>query len=235
MDNQEKTTIGKAYSKDLVKWGRLTNIIGIIAGFLPIVVLLVVYGFHPNWTAFGIAFAAIAAAVSIGWLTDPVAYVPIFGAAGTMMAFLSGNANALRLPAVVVGTDVAGTTRGTPENEVITILSMCASVAMSTIVLTVCAIGGTRLLEALPTSITSLFNYMLPAVFGGVITQLAFDNPDYLIPCFVTSILLRLGIKHGILPSWVSGLIIIICIAVTITYAITKYNLKKKKQAAAQE
>ena len=235
MENQEKAVIGKEYSKSLVKWGRLTNCIGIVCGFLPVIVLLVVYGFRPDWTAFGVAFAAIAAAVSIGWLTDPVAYVPIFGAGGTMMAFLSGNANALRLPAVVVGTDGAGTERGTPENEVITILSMCASVAMSTLVLTICAIGGTRLLEALPTSITSLFNFMLPAVFGGVITQLAFDNPDYLIPCFATSLLLRFGIKFGILPKFMSGLIIIICIAVTITYAIIKHNKKAKKAAAAKE
>ena len=190
MENQEKAVIGKEYSKSLVKWGRLTNCIGIVCGFLPVIILLVVYGFRPDWTAFGVAFAAIAAAVSIGWLTDPVAYVPIFGAGGTMMAFLSGNANALRLPAVVVGTDVAGTERGTPENEVITILSMCASVAMSTLVLTICAIGGTRLLEALPTSITSLFNFMLPAVFGGVITL-----PHSLL-CHLSAAPLRHQVRH---------------------------------------
>lgn len=229
---QDKNQIIKSYNKNLTKWGRITNCIGIFCGFLPVIVLGTVYGLHIDWAVFSVGFVSIAAAAGIGWFVDPISYVPVLGAPGTMMGFLSGNVNGVRLPAAVIAADVAGTKPGTPENDIISILGMCASVATSTIVLTICAIGGTALLNALPTAITSSFPYMLPCIFGAIFIQVALGQLKLIPISLGTAFILRLGIKYGLLPSGLSAFIVLIDVIVTIAAGVIFYKQKLKKKAA---
>lgn len=230
----DKNTVKAGFNSYLIRWGRITNIIGMACGFLPCLVLWLVYGYTPNWEAVGLGLVPLIAAAGIGWFTDPIASVPVLGVPGTMMGFLSGNVNGVRIPASTIAQDVAGTEPGTPEASVISTIGIATSTFVSAIVLTIFAIAGSALLQVLPQNIITGFNYMLPCVFGAVFISLALKEMRLAPVTVCVSLGLRWLVKLGVLPAVFSNFIIIITIVVVIAVGIAFYKKDMKKKAAKQ-
>jgi hypothetical protein len=92
---------------DIIKWGRITNILGLVFAFGPAIVLAVVFKLVPPASAILTGFISIASAVGVLWFVEPMSYFPIVGVAGTYMAFLSGNISNLRIPSAAAAQNVA--------------------------------------------------------------------------------------------------------------------------------
>ena len=226
----DKFQIKAGYNKYLIRWGKITNSIGMICGYLPNLVLWLFFGFTPNWKAVGLGLVPLIAAAGIGWFTDPIASVPVLGVPGTMMGFLSGNVNGVRIPASMIAQDVAGTEPGTPEADVISTLGVATSTFVSAVILTIAAVGGSFLLDVLPQNIITGFNFMLPCVFGAVFISLALKHLHLAPVTVVVALALRWALKLGILPPIFSNFIIIITIAAVVStgIALDKRNAKKE-------
>ncbi len=220
------------YLPYMVKWGRITCTCGIIFGFLPAIALWIFFGFVPNWKAVGAGVGMIVAALGVAYFTDPIACVPVIGVPGTMMAYLSGNANNLRIPCSLMAQDIAKTEPGTPEAECVSVLGMAASVFVNIFILIICAVGGVGLISILPEKITAGFSYMLPCVFGACFMQFALKTPKMVPICLAIAWLLRFGIKLGFLPSGLSSFVTLICMVLTIAIGI---QLARKEGSAKKE
>lgn len=193
---------------DIIKWGRITNVLGLLLSFGPALVLAVYFRIVPPLSAIITGFVSIASAVGVLWFLEPISYFPIVGVSGTYMAFLSGNISNLRIPSAAIAQSVAKVDPGTEEGSIIATLGMAVSVIVNIVILAVGVLAGTTLLANLPPEALQALNYLLPALFGALFIQFTLSKPK-LAPIAITialfsTILVRQGIFPFYLPTLVS-------------------------------
>ena len=74
-----KEYYNKVYIPDIVKWGKITMLLGIITCFGPALVISVVYGYMPPVSAI---IAGTIAQISVSgafYIVEPISYFPILG------------------------------------------------------------------------------------------------------------------------------------------------------------
>src|SRR5690554_1479463 len=162
---------------DIIKWGRITNILGLVLAFGPALVLAVVFKLVPPASAILTGFISIASAVGVLWFVEPMSYFPIVGVAGTYMAFLSGNISNLRIPSAAAAQNVAGVQPGSEEGSIIATIGMSVSVLVNIVILALGVFAGTTILASLPENVVQALNYLLPSLFGALFVQFALSKP----------------------------------------------------------
>lgn len=93
-----KEYYNKVYIPDIVKWGKITMLLGIITCFGPALVISVIYECMPPVSAI---IAGTIAQISVSgafYIVEPISYFPILGIPGTYLTFLSGNTSNMRVP-----------------------------------------------------------------------------------------------------------------------------------------
>lgn len=161
------------YLPYIIKWGKITNWLGVLLSFGPALVLAVIFKIVSPINAIITAFIAMASAVGINWFLEPISYFPIVGVAGTYMAFITGNISNLRVPSAAVSQKVAGVEPGTREGAIISTLGMATSVIVNIVILALGVFAGSAILSALPENVIAAFNYLLPSLFGAIFVQFA--------------------------------------------------------------
>ena len=148
MNNQDY--YNKEYVPQVNKIGKITGYLGVLLSFTPALVLAVVYGILPKPAALLTAFISGASAFGVLWFVEPISYFPVVGAAGTYMAFLSGNISNMRIPCASMAQVAADVEPGTEKGSVVATLGMAVSIVINVSVLTIGAILGTSVLSMLP-------------------------------------------------------------------------------------
>ncbi len=111
----------------------------------------------------------------VGVIYVPVAiveflvYTPMLGVGGSYLSFITGNVTNMKIPCVMNAKDIAGTKAGTPEDEIISTISVATSAITTTLVIVV----GVVLLVPLQPILQSetllpAFNNVVPALFGAL-------------------------------------------------------------------
>ena len=79
--------------------------------------------------------------VGLVWLVSSVAefliYTPMLGSGGGYLAFITGNLINMKIPCAVNARDMVGAKTGTPENEIISTISIATSSLVTILVLAV--------------------------------------------------------------------------------------------------
>lgn len=120
MNNQDY--YNKEYVPQVNKIGKITGYLGVLLSFTPALVLAVVYGILPKPAALLTAFISGASAFGVLWFVEPISYFPVVGAAGTYMAFLSGNISNMRIPCASMAQVAADVEPGTEKGSVVATL-----------------------------------------------------------------------------------------------------------------
>ena len=134
----------------------------------PLIVCLI-FNAVPNWSALG---KGLLATVPMYWavgLIEVFTYVPMLGAGGTYLSFVTGNISNLKLPVSLDAMEKAGVKSNSEEGEIISTIS----IATSSIVTTLIVILGVIMIVPLTPVLSSpaldpAFAQMLPALFGGL-------------------------------------------------------------------
>jgi len=168
-NQQQKQQFLEELNVSLHRLGRIMLILAVI--FLVAVVFLIgaVNGVMPEGKGFLTGFA------KVGMIYIPVAiveflvYTPMLGVGGSYLSFLTGNVTNMKIPCVMNARDIAGTQTGTPENEIISTLSVATSAITTTLVI----VAGVILLVPLQPVLQSeallpAFNNVVPALFGAL-------------------------------------------------------------------
>lgn len=74
------------YIPNIIKWGRIIALAGVVAVILPLVVLRFVFGIEVENTKLMTALTAQLAFTAVYWVADPVSAFPALGIPGTMVA-----------------------------------------------------------------------------------------------------------------------------------------------------
>lgn len=167
----EKTALEKkeTYLNSVHRWGRIwgiTLLVLIVA--YPIAVSLI---FHAsvNWAAFLKGFIAIGPMYWAVGVVEIFTYVPMLGAGGSYLSFVTGNISNLKLPCALDAMERAGVKANSEEGEIISTIA----IAVSSIVTTLIILVGVVLIIPLTPLLSSpvlapAFSQILPALFGGL-------------------------------------------------------------------
>lgn len=233
----KKEYFENTYMPKMHRFGKLFGFTGVILSFSPAICLALVYGLLPDWAAMGAAFLTGASAFGFLWFLEPIGYFNVLGPVGTYMAFLSGNISNMRVPCASMAQVAAGTEPGTEEGSLMGTIGMAVSVLINLGVLTAGVISGSVILSRLPQGFILALNYLLPALFGALLTQFGIKDIKYalfmLAYCMGLYVLINLGFFRW-LPSANNWLPIISAVFIGIAIKLWQ-NRDAKPETAKSE
>lgn len=162
-------------------------------------VLCLIYGVLPQWNAF---FKAIIAVLPMYWavgIVEIFTYVPMLGAGGAYLSFVTGNISNLKLPCAVDAMEKAGVKANSEEGEIISTIAIAVSSIVTTfiIILGVIMIAPLNLLFNHPQYkpiFDIAFEQILPALFGGLAVVFISKNWKLSIAPIILMLCLFIGV-----------------------------------------
>ena len=157
------------YLESVHRYGRIWGIV--VAAVLLVfpLVLSLVFKTVPDW---GVLLAGLFATAPMYWavgIVEIFTYVPMLGAGGTYLSFVTGNISNLKLPCAIDAMERAGVKATDEEGEVISTIAIAVSSIVTTLIILVgviCIVPLTPILET-PVLVPA-FDMILPALFGGL-------------------------------------------------------------------
>ena len=157
------------YMDSVHHYGRVWGIVVAIALLSFPLILSLIFKTAPD---FGILLAGIIATAPMYWavgIVEIFTYVPMLGAGGTYLSFVTGNISNLKLPCAIDAMERAGVKATSEEGEVISTISIAVSSIVTTLIIligVICIVPLTPILES-PVLVPA-FDMILPALFGGL-------------------------------------------------------------------
>lgn len=165
-----------SYDQKVIRNGRITMGLAIIANFIPAIYVGLRYNTMPSWGMIFQIWGIVAASYGISWIVQPIAYYPTMGAAGSYIGWLAGSCGDIRMPAASMAQKVAGVEPGTHEGDVVGTIGVACSVLVSASMITIFVLIGSQVIPLMPKFITNSFAYILPALFGAIFVDYAKKN-----------------------------------------------------------
>ena len=162
---KKKLTYLESVHRDGRIWG-LTLFVLILA--VPIAVSLI-YGASPRWSQMAKAMLAILPMYWAVGLVEIFTYVPMLGAGGAYLSFVTGNISNLKLPCALDAMEKANVKSNSEEGEIISTIAIAVSSIVTTVIIIIGVIMIVPLTPILSSKVLdSAFAQMLPALFGGL-------------------------------------------------------------------
>lgn len=135
--------------------------------------------------------------LKVGMIYIPVAiveflvYTPMLGVGSSYLSFITGNVTNMKIPCVMNAKDIAGTKAGTPEDEIISTISVATSAIVTTLVIVVGVILLVPLQPILQSeTLLPAFNNVVPALFGALGLKYFMKSPQIaVIPLLLMTLL----------------------------------------------
>ena len=158
-----------SYIDSVHRDGRIWNLsmVGILLLF-PIMVSIL-FRASVDWRGFMLGMLSTAPMYWAVGIIETFTYVPMLGAGGSYLAFVTGNITNLKAPAAMNALELMGADVKTEEGEIISTIA----IAVSSIVTTLIIVLGVVLIVPLTPVLNSpalapAFDQILPALFGGL-------------------------------------------------------------------
>ncbi|MGN1320549.1 MAG: hypothetical protein ACI4U6_05480 [Acutalibacteraceae bacterium] len=217
-NNNNNTYLDKVYS-----WGNKWNIfVMIVLLAFPFAVALI-FKAQPNWNGLLKGLIATAPMYWAVGIVEVITYIPMLGAGGSYLSFVTGNISNLKLPCALGALEQAQVKADSEEGEVVSTIA----IAVSSIVTTVIIILGVLLIIPLQPILQSpvlqpCFEQILPALFGGL--GIVFISKNWKIAIAPIILMLILFIFTGLGAGDVG---IMVPVGVLFTIAISRIMYKK--------
>lgn len=158
------------------QYNKRTHFLGRVLTTLVLILLMgapflmgSVLGAMPDMAAFFLALSQILLVYLPSCAVEFLIYAPMLGAGGSYLAFMTGNLINLKIPCAVDACASADTKVGTPENEIISTLSIATSALVTTAVIAIGVILLIPLQPILSSPVLSpAFENVVPALFGAM-------------------------------------------------------------------
>ncbi len=164
-----KKKTGSTYMDSVYSWGAKWNILVMIVLLAFPVAVSIIFGVLPDWKGL---LGGLIATAPMYWavgIVEVFTYIPMLGAGGSYLSFVTGNISNLKLPCALGALEQAGVKSNSEEGEVVSTIA----IAVSSIVTTLIIILGVILLVPLSPILNApvlapAFAQILPALFGGL-------------------------------------------------------------------
>ncbi len=169
LDEQAKSDFFEKYNSSVHSIGRIGTVIGIILLMGAPFAYGAYLGSGPNWGAVIAGFLNVAVIYWTSGVVEFLVYAPMMGSGASYLAFLTGNLINLKVPCAANAREICKTSIGTPENEIVSTLSVATS---SLVNIAVLALGVLLLAPLTPVLqnevLRPAFDNVVPALFGAL-------------------------------------------------------------------
>jgi hypothetical protein len=158
-----------SYLDSVHRDGRIWNItVMIILLMFPIVVGLI-FQAVPDWAAVGKGLIATAPMYWAVGIVETVTFIPMLGAGGSYLSFVTGNISNLKLPCALNALENAKVDARSEEGEIISTIAIAVSSIVTTVIICLGVLLIIPLSPILSNPVLSpAFAQMLPALFGAL-------------------------------------------------------------------
>ena len=212
-----------SYMDSVHHYGRIWGIVvGAVLLLFP-VALSLIFGMLPNWS---VLLKGVIATAPMYWavgIVEIFTYVPMLGAGGTYLSFITGNISNLKLPCAIDAMERAGVKASDEEGEVISTIAIAASSIVTTLIIilgVICIVPLTPVLEA--PILAPAFDMILPALFGGLAVVFISKNLKLSIAPVILMLILFIFIPA--LNAGTVGIMVPVGVIVTVIYARILYK-----------
>ena len=203
--------------------GTIWNLSVMVLLFAFPVAVAMLFGVTPDWNALLVGLIATAPMYWTVGAIETVTYVPMLGAGGSYLSFVTGNISNLKMPCALNALEQNEVSASSEEGEVISTIA----IAVSSIVTTLIIILGVILIVPLTPVLSApvlqpAFEQMLPALFGGL--GVAFVSKNWKIAVAPVILMLALFICVPALNEGTVGIMVPVSALFTIAVARLLYK-----------
>jgi len=204
-----------SYIDSVHRDGRIWNIgVMILLMMFPVSVALI-FGAAPDWGALVIGLIATAPMYWAVGVVETITFVPMLGAGGSYLSFVTGNISNLKLPCAINALEQNEVSASSEEGEIISTIAIATSSIVTTIIIiigVICIVPLSPVLEA--PVLEPAFAQMLPALFGGL--GVAFVSKNWKIAIAPVVLMLILFIFVPALNAGTVGIMVPVSVLFTI-------------------
>ena len=212
-----------SYIDSVHRDGRIWNI-GVMLLLLAFpVTVAFLFGVMPDWNALIMGLIATAPMYWAVGAIETVTFVPMLGAGGSYLSFVTGNITNLKLPCALNALEQNGVSANSEEGEVISTIAIAVSSIVTTLIIivgVVLIVPLTPLLQA--PVLQPAFEQILPALFGGL--GVAFVSKNWKVAVAPVLLMLVLFIFVPALDSGTVGIMVPVSALFTIGIARILYK-----------
>ena len=204
-----------SYIDSVHRDGRIWNISMMVLLMAFPVTVAFLFGAMPDWSALVMGLIATAPMYWAVGAIETVTYVPMLGAGGSYLSFVTGNISNLKLPCALNALEQNDVSASSEEGEVISTIAIATSSIVTTIIIVIgviCIVPLTPILEA--PVLEPAFAQMLPALFGGL--GVAFVSKNWKIAIAPVTLMLILFVFVPALNAGTVGIMVPVSVLFTI-------------------
>ncbi|MBQ8620936.1 MAG: hypothetical protein IJ422_01345 [Oscillospiraceae bacterium] len=212
-----------SYIDSVHRDGRIWNICVMALLMMFPVTVAILFGAAPDWKALGLGLIATAPMYWAVGVIETITFVPMLGAGGSYLSFVTGNISNLKLPCAINALEQNEVSASSEEGEIISTIAIATSSIVTTIIIligVVCIVPLTPILEA--PVLSPAFEQMLPALFGGL--GVAFVSKNWKIAVAPVLLMLALFIFVPALDGGNVGIMVPVSVVFTIGVARILYK-----------
>ena len=213
-----------SYIDSVHRDGRIWNIgVMILLMMFPISVA-VIFGAAPDWGALVVGLIATAPMYWAVGVVETITFVPMLGAGGSYLSFVTGNISNLKLPCAINALEQNEVSASSEEGEIISTIAIATSSIVTTVIIIIGVILIVPLSPILEAPVLEpAFAQMLPALFGGL--GVAFVSKNWKIAIAPVVLMLVLFISVPALNAGTVG--IMVPVSVLFTIGVSRILYKK--------
>jgi len=203
--------------------GRIWNI-GVMILLLAFpVAVAIIFDTMPDWNALLVGLIATAPMYWAVGAIETVTYVPMLGAGGSYLSFVTGNISNLKLPCALNALEQNEVSANSEEGEVISTIAIATSSIVTTLIIVLGVILIAPLTPVLQAPVLQpAFAQILPALFGGL--GVAFVSKNWKIAVAPVILMLALFIAIPALNEGTVGIMVPVSAVFTIVVARILYK-----------
>ena len=169
METKQVNESWAAYTRGTHRIGRICTLITLLLLVGAPFLMGTYLGALPDLSAVAKAFLSVGLVWTVSSVVEFLIYTPMLGAGGGYLAFITGNLINMKIPCAVNARDIVGAKTGTPENEIISTLSIATSSLVTILVLAFGVLLLTPLQPILQSeALQPAFSNVVPALFGAM-------------------------------------------------------------------
>ena len=212
-----------SYMDSVHRDGRIWNLTVMVLLMAFPVAVAILFGAAPDWGALGMGLIATAPMYWAVGAIETVTFVPMLGAGGSYLSFVTGNISNLKLPCALNALEQNGVSANSEEGEVISTIAIATSSIVTTVIIIVGVICIAPLTPILSAPVLQpAFEQILPALFGGL--GVAFVSKNWKLSLAPIALMLVLFIFVPALDSGTVGIMVPVSALFTIAVGRILYK-----------
>ncbi len=212
-----------SYMDSVHRDGRIWNLTMMVLLLIFPVAVCLVFNVLPDWNAL---LLGLVGTLPMYWAVgaiETVTYVPMLGAGGSYLSFVTGNISNLKLPCALNALEQNGVSASSEEGEVVSTIAIAVSSIVTTIVIIIGVILIVPLTPILQADVLKpAFEQILPALFGAL--GVAFVSKAWKLAIAPVTLMLILFIFIPALNSGTVGIMVPVSALFTIAVGRIMYK-----------